>query len=441
MIKKLIIPLIILCFFIGSAYAFRLPGMRKDENAVESNQKIEESEVANQRDYSRSRKASVNKKPWLSENLFDMEYTVWPELPDRSTPDLDQSGTDFRYYVSGCGLIGPAGVNCGEEAIVELWYLEPGSIISGYETSGPAYFKVNAIGGEASGGFTAKVLENATDGSVLNFKVFTVSDEKAQNAALAAAIAQQTGLPVTEADLRDPDHNVIEYYSNKGCEWQMFVSCNPCECQGATPTIVASDSTIDPGGSITLYVDSGGLACPPYTWEVDDIAYSITSETDNDLEEATLSASSGSCGGTYDNDNIVVTVTVTDNCGLTDTIKIRNTEGDWGGYVYDAGMCSFLSGATVTTSVSGDKEYSLEWKVGSNDGECNDSLPGCGTYSHSYAACVDYYENNSEYDIIPGHSPGELYGKNLFSTCYSCVGHRSALNITYCRHRTWECVP
>jgi hypothetical protein len=436
MIKKLIIPLIILCFCIGSAYAFRLPGMRKYENAVESNQKIEESEVSSQRDYSRSRKASVNKKPWLSENLFDMEYTVWPEAPDRSTPDLDQNGTDFRYYISECGLITDAGVNCGETLLVDLWYLRPGSIITGYESDGPMSVK---YGGAHA--FTAKIYENAEDGTRLTFRINTISDTEAQDAALAAAIAQQTGLPVTEADLRNPDNELITYYLNKGCECSAYVSCDECECVGATPTIVASASTIAPGGSITLYVDSGGLACPPYSWETDDIAYSITSETDNDLEEATLSASSGSCGGTYDNDNIVVTVTVTDNCGLTDTIKIRNTEGDWGGYVYDAGMCSFLSGATVTTSVSGDKEYSLEWKVGSNDGECNDSLPGCGTYSHSYAACVDYYENNSEYDIIPGHSPGELYGKNLFSTCYSCVGHRSALNITYCRHRTWECVP
>jgi hypothetical protein len=437
MIKKLIIPLIILCFFIGSAYAFRLPGMRKDENAVESNQKIEESEVANQRDYSRSRKASVNKKPWLSENLFDMEYTVWPELPDRSTPDLDQSGTDFRYYVSGCGLIGPAGVNCGEEAIVELWYLEPGSIISGYETSGPAYFKVNAIGGEASGGFTAKVLENATDGSVLNFKVFTVSDEKAQNAALAAAIAQQTGLPVTEADLRDPDHNVIEYYSNKGCEWQMFVSCNPCECQGATPTIVASDSTIDPGGSITLYVDSGGLACPPYTWEVDDASYQITSETENDLENATLTANSGSCGGEYSSDNIVVTVTVIDNCGLTDTIKIRNTDGDWYSKVT---TCTFSGSTTeIIENIIDDVKYTMKYNIITNESQCPGNGSSLSACDHPERHCGEMVENpNYNFTFPYVVRRWEILSDEWCSVCDG-GGYHDYYEILQTYYETWQC--
>jgi hypothetical protein len=65
-------------------------------------------------------------------------------------------------------------------------------------------------------------------------------------------------------------------------------------CSGATPTIHTSSSTIAPGDSITLYVDSGYLALPPYSWSVFGTGYSLNkSTTNNDLEEVTLSCASG----------------------------------------------------------------------------------------------------------------------------------------------------
>ena len=66
------------------------------------------------------------------------------------------------------------------------------------------------------------------------------------------------------------------------------------ECSGETPAIHTSSSTIAPGGSITLYVDSGNLALPPYSWSVSGTGYSLDkSTTNNDLEEVTLSCASG----------------------------------------------------------------------------------------------------------------------------------------------------
>jgi hypothetical protein len=60
------------------------------------------------------------------------------------------------------------------------------------------------------------------------------------------------------------------------------------------PTIYASSETITAEGSITLWVDSGGKACAPYTWEVSGTGYSLDkSQTDNDLETVTLSCASG----------------------------------------------------------------------------------------------------------------------------------------------------
>ncbi len=95
------------------------------------------------------------------------------------------------------------------------------------------------------------------------------------------------------------------------------------------PTIYASDDEIDPEGTITLYADSGGTACPPYSWSVSGTGYSLDkNETDNDLETVTLTApaSTGTCGVDYD---IVATVTVKDDCGETDEIEIKNTAGTW----------------------------------------------------------------------------------------------------------------
>jgi len=63
-----------------------------------------------------------------------------------------------------------------------------------------------------------------------------------------------------------------------------------CECSGAIPTIITSSDEISPGGSITLHVDSGGLACPDYSWEVTGIGYTIDSESENDLETVTLTS-------------------------------------------------------------------------------------------------------------------------------------------------------
>ncbi len=99
------------------------------------------------------------------------------------------------------------------------------------------------------------------------------------------------------------------------------------------PIIYASSHEIAPEGTITLHVDSGGLACPPYQWSVSGGGYTIQDddgdqETDNDLETITLTApaSTGTCGTDYD---IVTTVTVEDDCGITHEIGIRNTSGQW----------------------------------------------------------------------------------------------------------------
>ena len=118
----------------------------------------------------------------------------------------------------------------------------------------------------------------------------------------------------------------------------------PCKCTDATPTIDYDndeDDLIPSAGSINLWVDSGGLACPPYTWTVDGKGWSIIdndgdNKTDYNNEPITLSlinTTGKTCGtggsGDYD---VYATVTITDNCGKTGDIIIRYSGGKWKDY-------------------------------------------------------------------------------------------------------------
>jgi len=51
------------------------------------------------------------------------------------------------------------------------------------------------------------------------------------------------------------------------------------------PKIKSSSDTIAAGDSITLWVDSGGQACPLYHWSVSGTGYSISPSTTNTAPE------------------------------------------------------------------------------------------------------------------------------------------------------------
>jgi hypothetical protein len=146
--------------------------------------------------------------------------------------------------------------------------------------------------------------------------------------------------------------------------------CNPpptypgnasrCQCY-SNPKINATFAdgidTIDSSHPVTLSANGG---CPPYTWTTSNSNYSLSNsgKTKNDLETITLTAATGSCGGVYNDSNIVCTVTVTDACGQQSrqsTIEIRNTMGHWGNRIYDCGS----SGGELFEVVVGRTKYSL----------------------------------------------------------------------------------
>ena len=201
-----------------------------------------------------------------------------------------------------------------------------------------------------------------------------------------------------------------------------------CECVGATPTIVPSASEIAPGGSITMTVSSGELACPPFTWEVSDTGYSISgSPTSGDGEEVTLSCASGTCGTQYDP---YCTVTVTDDCGLQDTQVIKNTGGQWvtccAYEIINWGSAAgcFANCSGITTTGGSSIEY---WHIMPRD-----CLMGIS------ASC---YESKGNWNCSGDHCPPAPYDDPCYqgpctSSCskpHNCWGDAT--------HYTWSCPP
>ena len=164
-----------------------------------------------------------------------------------------------------------------------------------------------------------------------------------------------------------------------------------CDCSGDIPTIIASSDEVAPGESITLYVDSGDLACPPYKWSVSDAAYSINSQSNKDLETVTLSASSGSCGDLYGDENINCTVTVIDACGAEDSISIKNTAE--APYTRLIETCGAMDGWHQTTCYEDGFKYIVDHY------NCNrpDTKHGTKCSDHPCCGCSSYYcEEGSE---------------------------------------------
>jgi hypothetical protein len=125
----------------------------------------------------------------------------------------------------------------------------------------------------------------------------------------------------------------------------------PCKCTEAKPMIYDNDDDdlIPSAGAVNLWVNSGGNACPPYTWSISGMGWSVIdddgdNQTDNDLETITLSLINTigkTCGTHY---SVYCTVTVTDNCGETDNIIMKYSGGKWGN---DTVICG-LGGAGLT---------------------------------------------------------------------------------------------
>jgi hypothetical protein len=216
---------------------------------------------------------------------------------------------------------------------------------------------------------------------------------------------------------------------------------NAYRCDENKPTIISSSGTVSPGGSITLWVNSGGLANAPYSWSTSNGKYTLNkNSTNGDLETVTLTAASGSCGSVYNNSNIVCTVTVVDHCGNQSTLKIRNSNGHWGTAIVD---CSIGGGGTTRyDNIDGDTLYTLYiyFANATPAGSCGGEAPG-------YNWCYDMDSapvGNSWLDA-PGYNgcyPGTFCAKPSYSSDY-CFRFNPAgtkrVDVVWAQHSPWVC--
>ena len=246
----------------------------------------------------------------------------------------------------------------------------------------------------------------------------------------------------------------------------------PCKCTGKTPTIYDNDADnlIPSAGSVNLWVNSGGLACPPYTWTVSGTGWSLNkSTTENDLEQVTLSlinTTGKKCGTNY---TPYATVTVTDACGKTDDIVMRYSGGKWN--LIASAVSAFskaktecwvssppppcnLNGNTIFDVISGYKRWKYTWGSDSNGGmrptnmlskwvngsialTCRDRR---WTGAYSDATCVPPFElPPSPYDTPLGAIASVCGTANCFYDGNPCLQFCEDVNIDYVSYYEWIC--
>jgi hypothetical protein len=215
-----------------------------------------------------------------------------------------------------------------------------------------------------------------------------------------------------------------------------------CNCTGAIPTIKTSADTIASGGSITLWVDSGGKACPDLTWSVSSTKYSLNKfKTTADLETVTMTAASGACSSTgYNNSNIYVTVTVTDKCGITNQIEIRNAVGGWKNFTFEC-LSEMCGSPTTYYKIVGNKKYYVSACYNGAEvyGEsiCSLGMENCSLPSRG---CSSYYlDENYSFGV-----PSDIVGFKTYPglDCYMClsIGHfGSGWAYNSVGYETWGC--
>jgi len=301
--------------------------------------------------------------------LEDWPKYAWPDGTRR-----DYRPDEIGIALAGCVLFGPDWWNIVENGTT---YVDHFNIIHGIiknlKITGPA-----TLGKLDNLNLPVHVFQNAQDGSTVRVDAFTVS-----------VIQNPPG----------------KYYGT--CHWETVIENEECVCSGVTPVVYASAATIAPGGSINLWVNSGGLSCPDYTWTVSGTGYTLNKAvTENDLETVTLTSAGGTCGVNY---GAVATVTVTDKCGLSTTAEIRNTGGKW---IASGTICSAAnSTGTYINHDCGSPNYSAfiiegdeAWNVActQNYGACWQT-PGltCWGIGSDNCNCVDPPPCGNPHECVP----------------------------------------
>lgn len=378
------------------ADAFNLPGITKDESLQEHNERVLENEIEYSRDPLGSRPASANKRPWLADNIHDMELPAWPDFGGRngySSPVPIGYASDLNLpnlVNAGCafGTSTPYGdvlINdeCDKQIYANLGILN--GVVTDINVSGPVTWHV--VPGTGAMKIAIQPFKNATYGTTIGVEAFTKS----------ITLSTDGGSDVSEGYCKTSIKLLCEE------EEEEYV----CPCTDAEPTIVASSSTIAAGGSITVWVDSDGLACPPYEWSISGTGYSLNkTTTNNDLETVTVSLTTGTCGSSY---ALYSTITVEDACGVTDYFDLRYSGGVWV-------FVNSVSGGLNTTYVQqyyyraneGEMRRSLlRWGQGSGTDRTSASVPTC---NNQLIAITDFDSPDFSLPVIADNALVDFLG-------------------------------
>ena len=109
-----------------------------------------------------------------------------------------------------------------------------------------------------------------------------------------------------------------------------WTSENGCICAGVAPNIIKSlseEETLPRNSSTTVWVDSGGKACPPYNWTISGTGFHFesatgptTATTTKDLQSLSVWADDTACGAGK--------VSVSDSCNVTHSVEIRSQNAE-----------------------------------------------------------------------------------------------------------------
>lgn len=201
---------------------------------------------------------------------------------------------------------------------------------------------------------------------------------------------------------------------------------------GLTPAISGTTTEVRQGSSITL---ASTAACSPYTWTIDQ-----TVEADGDgfsIDQSgtscTLKASATACGG--------VVVTVTDDCGKSDTYRVRCPDGGaWSWPETRIAGCGGTIPEEVTVIIA-DERYRITYYGGGTD-PWDTEICGLGDTGVGGA-------NRCTYDCLGDDIFEEWYVEAGF-VCHgdngasSCFIYRAGTNfprkdISNVYLSTWEC--
>ncbi len=189
-----------------------------------------------------------------------------------------------------------------------------------------------------------------------------------------------------------------------------WTSENGCICAGVAPNIIKSlseEETLPRNSSTTVWVDSGGKACPPYNWTISGTGFHFesatgptTATTTKDLQSLSVWADDTACGAGK--------VSVSDSCNVTHSVEIRSQNGDW--FIIEDISCGTLDpgGCTCYSEyccIQGEYRYCDIW-LGGNllgtlwhpSGNCT-KYP-CTPYTKNYCYCVGFYPKKYHVGII-----------------------------------------